>query len=337
MDRDWATAALARLREPEPPTPLRCYPLPFDLELYLKDESQRPSGSLKHGIVRRLFEDAVADGRIGPSTTVVEATAGNTAVAAAWFARLLGLPFVAVVPGRTSPAKRQRIESYGGRCHPFDPPLAIYAEASRLAGELGGHYLDHLNAVEHAEDWRGFGSTGAALVAQVTEACGSAPAWVVVGAGTGATSATLGRHLRYHGLPTRLAVVDPEHSAYFPSWATGDRGYGTGMPSRIDGIGRPRVEPAFRAEVLDFVIPVPDAASLTAMRHLAAATGIEAGPSTGANLWGAFTLAARMIRDGERGAIATLIADGGYRADAPESPQYAAAIGRFLRDGTTPG
>nr|BFE59907.1 PLP-dependent cysteine synthase family protein [Dactylosporangium thailandense] len=347
MTRLWAQQALERLRAEaaaETPPPLRRYALPesWGISLYFQDESQRPTGSLKHRLVRRLMEDAIARGDIGDATTVVEATAGNTAVATAYFAAVLGLPFVAVVPGRTAAAKRERIERHGGRCHPFDPPVAIYDEAARLAAELGGHYLDHLTSAAHAEDWRGFDSVGATLTAQVIAREGEPPAWAVVGAGTGTTSATLGRHLRYHGYPTRLAVVDPEHSAYWPSWVTGYPGYGTGMPSRIEGIGRPRVEPAFLPAVVDLMMPVPDAASLAAMRHLAATTGWSVGPSTGTNLWGALRIAHGMRRRGETGSIATLICDGAaayrntYYDDAwAEGKQldpspYTAVIDRFL-------
>ncbi|MDG6109887.1 pyridoxal-phosphate dependent enzyme [Dactylosporangium aurantiacum] len=314
-ERRWAQQALARLRAAaaeEPAIPLRRYPLPgsWGVRLYFRDESRRPTGSVKHRLVRRLVEDAVVRGDIRQDTTVVEATAGNTAVATAYFAKLIGVPFIAVVPGRTARAKRERVERYGGTCHAFDPPAAIYDEAARLAAEVGGYYLDHLAAARHAEDWRAPDSVGAALLAQVIAAEGGPPTWVVVGVGTGATSATLGCHLRHHGYPTRLAAVDPEHSAYWPSWVTGYSGYGTGMPSRIEGIGRPRVEPAFLPSVIDLAMPVPDAASVAAMRHLATATGWSAGPSTGANLWAALRLAARMRAAGETGSIATLICDG---------------------------
>ena len=43
------------------------------------------------------------------------------------------------------------------------------------------------------------------------------PAWIVVGAGTGGTSATIGRYIRYRRHATRLCVVDPEDSAFFPA------------------------------------------------------------------------------------------------------------------------
>src|SRR3546814_9057280 len=70
------------------------------------------------------------------------------------------------------------------------------------------------------------------------------PAWVVVGAGTGGTSATIGRYVRYRRLETQVCVVDPENSAFFPAFVAGDDSM-VGGGSRIEGIGRPRVEPSF--------------------------------------------------------------------------------------------
>ena len=80
----------------------------------------------------------------------------------------------------------------------------------------------------------------------------------MVGAGTGGTSATIGRYIRYRRYSTRLCVVDPENSAFFPSYAAADSDVTTGMSSRIEGIGRPRVEPSFLPDVVDRMISVPD-------------------------------------------------------------------------------
>ena len=44
------------------------------------------------------------------------------------------------------------------------------------------------------------------------------PSWIVVGAGTGGTSATFGRYVRYRRHETRIAVVDPEGSAFYGGW-----------------------------------------------------------------------------------------------------------------------
>ncbi|MFC4858009.1 pyridoxal-phosphate dependent enzyme [Actinophytocola glycyrrhizae] len=128
-----------------------------------------------------------------------------------------------------------------------------------------------------------------------------------MGAGTGTTATTLGRHIRKNGLPTKLAVADPENSAYFPAWASGARDYGTGMPSRIPGIGRPRVEPGFRPGVVDLVIPVPDAASIAALQWLHA-HDINAGPATGTGLWAIHHLT---TKTNEPGPIVTVLTDSG--------------------------
>ena len=99
------------------------------------------------------------------------------------------------------------------------------------------------------------------------------PAWIVVGAGTGGTSATIGRYLRYRRHATCLAVVDPEDSAFFPSWRDGDPAVTMPTGSRIEGIGRPRVEPSFLPGVVDRMISVPDAASIAAARAASSVLG----------------------------------------------------------------
>ena len=96
-------------------THLHVYPLPaeWEIDLYLKDESTHPTGSLKHRLARSLFLYGLCNGVIGPRTTVVEASSGSTAVSEAHFARMLGVPFVAVMASSTSPAKIQQSRVHG--------------------------------------------------------------------------------------------------------------------------------------------------------------------------------------------------------------------------------
>ncbi|WP_066375228.1 pyridoxal-phosphate dependent enzyme [Herbidospora mongoliensis] len=301
----WAAEAITRLDEEKARagvTPLCEFPLPasWGVRLWFKDESTQPTGSLKHRLARALFADAIAAGRIVAGTTVVDATGGSMAIAQAYFARLLGLPYIAVMPTK-SPG--EGVEQLGGTCLHVDPPLAIYEHAARLARDVGGHYLDHYRSAATV-GWRG-GSLADELFEQVVEC----PHWIVVGAGTGATAAALGRRLRTDGLSGQLAVVDPENSAYFPGWVYGAPDYGTGMPSRIEGIGRPRMEPGFAADLVDLVIPVRDAASVAAARRVRQVTGSSVGPATGTNLWGALELITRMRAQGVRGEVVTLIGD----------------------------
>jgi len=134
----------------------------------------------------------------------------------------------------------------------------------------------------------------------------------VVGAGTGGTSASIGRYLRYQHYTTRLAVVDPERSVLYAAWAgfTAKSVKDKSVP-RMEEIGRTAVGPRFVPSVIDHMVQVPDAASLSAMRLLADHIGHRVGPSSGANLWGALRIAAEKATKGQKGSIVTLICDNG--------------------------
>ena len=316
--RAWVHEAIRRVEADanrSADTHLVPFPLPAmpGVDLYLKDESTHPTGSLKHRLARSLFLYALCNGWICEDTTVIEASSGSTAVSEAHFARMLGLPFVAVMPRSTSEEKVALIEREGGRCHLVDDPTAIYAEAATLAKQTGGHYMDQFTYAERATDWRGNNNIAESIFEQMALERFPVPRWIVVGAGTGGTSATIGRYLRYRRHDSCLAVVDPENSAFFPGWRDGDTGVSTGRASRIEGIGRPRVEPSFLPGVVDRMICVPDAASIATMRAVEDILGRRVGASTGTNLWGALHIAAQMEASGERGSIVTLLCDGGER------------------------
>jgi cysteine synthase len=318
VDRRWVDEAV-RVVEADAnrsaDTHLHVFPLPadWDVDLYLKDESVHPTGSLKHRLARSLFLYALCNGWIREGTPVVDASSGSTAVSEAYFARLLGLPFIAVMPQSTTQQKIDLIEFHGGSCHLVEDAAAIYAQARQLAQRIGGHFLDQFTYAERATDWRGNNNIAESIFDQMAQERHPVPAWVVVGAGTGGTSATIGRFIRYQRFCTQLCVVDPENSAFFPAWAGDDGSYRTGVGSRIEGIGRPGVEPSFVPTVIDRMVQVPDAASVAAMRHLARVTGRRGGASTGTNIWGALRLVAEMREMGSPGSVVTLLCDTGDR------------------------
>ena len=330
---DWTGSAIAKLEADgnrSADTHLHVFPLPpeWGIDLYLKDESVHPTGSLKHRLARSLILYGLVNGRIHENTTLVEASSGSTAVSEAYFARMLGLPFVTVVPRSTSQEKIDLIEFYGGRCHFVDSSPEMAPEAERLADECGGHFLDQFTYAERATDWRGNNNIAESVFSQLAHERHPIPTWIVVGAGTGGTSATFGRYVRYRRHGTRIAVVDPEGSAFYEGWRTGDPTVTTGCQSRIEGIGRPRVERSFVPGVIDEMFPVPDAASVAAIRLLRSRTLHWAGGSTGTNLVGAFQLIARMRARGEQGSVVTLICDSGTRyLDTYYSDDWVAAQG----------
>ena len=157
------------------------------------------------------------------------------------------------------------------------------------------------------------------------------------------------RHPAVRGGPGELGVL--------PVVCAGPARRRTGASSRIEGIGRPRVEPSFLPDVIDRMMVVPDAASVAAAHHVSAVLGRKVGPSTGTNVWGAFGLLAEMIAEGRSGSVVTLLADSGDRyadtyfddgvADQPagwtrrsrrrcSTNSSARAAGSDRRSGTTP-
>ncbi len=315
------------------------------IDIYLKDESTHPTGSLKHRLARSLFLYAICNGWIGPETPIIESSSGSTAVSEAYFARLLGLPFIAVMPKCTAIKKIEQIEFYGGKAHLVDRSDQIYAESRRLAAELNGHYMDQFTYAERATDWRGNSNIADSIYSQMKMEDHPVPAWIVMSPGTGGTSATIGRFIRYQQYDTKLCVVDPQNSVFFDFYKTRNPDIKLDCGSKIEGIGRPRVEPSFIPNVVDEMLQIPDAASVATVHWLEGILGRKAGASTGTNLYGALQLACEMKRKGETGSIVTLLCDSGeryldtyYNADwvaknIGDLSQYLAKLEVFSRTG----
>jgi cysteine synthase A len=315
--RDWvrdAVAVLGREAARSADTHLLHQHLPAfpGIDFYFKDESAHPSGSLKHRLARSLFLYALCNGRLRQDQGVVDASSGSTAISEAWFARILGLPFVAVMPACTAPRKIAAVRELGGECDLVDDTAGVYARAEMHAAS-GACHLDQFALAERATDWRGNNNIAESIIGQLRQEAHPEPAWVVCGAGTGGTSATIGRYLRYRGLRTQLCVAEPAGAAFARGWRHEDRNARATMPTIIEGIGRSRVEPGFLFQVVDDVIEVADAHSVASAWLLEELLGRRYGGSSGTNFAACLQLAARMRDRGERGSIVTLLCDRGER------------------------
>ncbi|MEL6316632.1 MAG: pyridoxal-phosphate dependent enzyme, partial [Pseudomonadota bacterium] len=216
-------------------------------------------------------------------------------------------------PGLDGPSLVALIERYGGTCRFVSSAPEMHDAAVAYAASVNGHFMDQFTYAERATDWRGNNNIAESIFRQLEHEDGAVPAAIVMSAGTGGASATLGRYILYKGFETELVVVDPERSVFYDSFQSGDRGLTSALSSRIEGIGRPKVEASFQPDVITRMIKAPDAASIAAMRWLAARIGRRVGPSTGANIWGALLESARLAAAGRSGSVVTLICDDGAR------------------------
>ncbi len=282
------------------------------IAFYFKDEASHPTGSLKHRLARSLYLYALCNGRLRPGQPVVDASSGSTAISEAWFARLLGLPFIAVMPACTAPQKIHAVQELGGQCDLVEDPAQVHARAAQHAID-GACHLDQFGLAVRATDWRGNNNIAESILGQLRREPQPVPTWIVCGVGTGGTSATIGRYLRYRRLDTRLCVAEPTGSSFVHGWRHRDRDAVASQPTLIEGIGRPRVEPGFLFDVVDAVVEVDDAAAIAAALQLEDLLGTRYGGSSGVNLIGCLELATAMRERGETGSIVSLLCDRGKR------------------------
>ena len=132
-DAEWSRHALELIRNDQrrsADTHLLRLDLPVleGIDVYLKDESTHPTGSLKHRLARSLFLYGICNGRIRQDTPIVEASSGSTAISEAYFARLLGLPLSFSVEDADVDALRCAAREL----------LAESPEYRRLLADLGG-------------------------------------------------------------------------------------------------------------------------------------------------------------------------------------------------------
>jgi cysteine synthase A len=142
-------------------------------------------------------------------------------VSEAYFARMLGLPFIAVVPATTACEKIAQIEHQGGRCHRVADPRALYAEAERLARDCGGHYMDQFTYAERATDWRGTNNIAQSIFDQMRAEASPVPTWIVCGAGTGAHRPPSGATSAWPATPRNCASRTRRPRSFTAIIATG--------------------------------------------------------------------------------------------------------------------
>lgn len=282
------------------------------IDFYFKDEASHPSGSLKHRLARSLYLYALCNGRLHAGQPVVDASSGSTAISEAWFARQLGLEFTAVMPSSTAPAKIRDVRALGGHVELVADAARARDHAARRALH-GACFLDQFGLAERATDWRGNNNIAESIMAQMASEPRPEPAWIVCGAGTGGTSATIGRYVRYRGFATQVCVAEPTGGAFAVGWPERDGNARARHATCIEGIGRPHAEPSFLYDVVDAVVEVDDEQSIAGAWRLRRLLGGWYRGSSDTHFAACLDLAERMRERGQRGSIVSLLGDRGER------------------------
>ena len=273
-----------------------------EAELIGKLEVYNPAGSVKDRIGVAMIDAAEAEGRIEPgSTTIVEATSGNTGIALAFVCAARGYELVLAMPQGLSREREGLLRLYGAQVEITESMggmnEAIDA-ARRIAGERGDAFIpDQFSNPANPEIHR---RTTAEEIWRDMEGRLDV---LVSGVGTGGTITGCGERLKDRNRDLRVVAVEPEGSAVISGGRPG--------PHKIQGIGAGFVPEVLNREIVDEVITVADEDAIEKARLCAQREGVLAGISCGAALHAAIEVGSRPGMRGKR--IVVVMPDSGER------------------------
>ena len=266
-----------------------------------KLESHNPGGSVKDRIGASMIEAALADGRIGAQTLVVEPTSGNTGIGLALICAIKGLKLVLTMPESMSVERRKLLAAYGAQLvltPAAEGMKGAIKRAEELVAATPGAFMpmqfeNPANPAVHR-------ATTALEIWDDTE--GGVDCFIA-GVGTGGTITGVGQVLKQKKPGVRIVAVEPSDS---PVLSGGKPG-----PHKIQGIGAGFVPGILDTTIYDEIIQVDAADAFATARRLMREEGISCGISSGANAFAALHVAARPEMAGK--VVVFIVCDTGER------------------------
>jgi cystathionine beta-synthase len=248
-------------------------------ELFLKLENQNPGGSIKDRIGLSMIEAAEKQGLLGPGSTLVEATAGNTGLGLALVAARKGYRLLLVIPDKMSQEKIFHLRAMGaevrltrsdvGKGHP-----EYYQDlAAALAKQCGGHYINQFENLANPAAHEN--TTGPEIYRQMGERLDA----VVCGVGSGGTITGIGRFLQRVAPEAEMVLADPRGSVLDGYVRTGTLGKAGSW--LVEGVGEDFLPPICDLSRVRSTFSIDDEESFLAARALLDKEGILGGSSTG--------------------------------------------------------
>lgn len=278
---------------------LRRLPGAGSARVFVKLEFLNPGGSVKDRLGIGMIRAAERAGLIGPGSTIIEPTAGNTGIGLALVGVQLGYRVILCVPEHFSVEKREIMKALGGEVvlTPSDEGISgAIAKARELAASIPGAYVpqqfrNRSNSDVHYE------TTAPEIWEQMEERIDA----FATGAGSGGTFTGVARFLKEKNPSIFTAVVQPQGSVF-----TG----GAAGPHDVEGIGSSFIPEVLDLSLADEVITVPDVPAFQTVARLAREEGILGGSSAGANVFAALEIARRLGPDKR---VVTVIPDASER------------------------
>ncbi|ODT81402.1 MAG: cysteine synthase B [Nitrosomonadales bacterium SCN 54-20] len=259
--------------------------------ILLKLEGNNPAGSVKDRPALSMITRAQERGEIKPGDTLIEATSGNTGIALAMAAAIMGYRMVLVMPEHLSVERRQSMKAYGAEIILTSRKGSMEEArdvAERMRDEGRGIILDQFSSPDNPrahyegtapEIWRDTEGKITHLVSSM---------------GTTGTIMGCSRYFREKKPEVRIIGVQPEEGAQIPGIRKWPEAY---LPKIYDSSRVDRI----------MLVSQNEAEEMT--RRLACEEGIFAGISSG----GALAAALKVSAETENATIVSIVCDRGDR------------------------
>lgn len=254
----------------------------------VKLEGNNPAGSVKDRPVVSMIQQAQLRGDIQPGDTLIEATSGNTGIALAMVAAILGYRMILIMPENSSAERRATMRAYGAELILTDGmesarDLALDMQ-QRGEGKVLNQFANFDNPLAHYEGtgpeiWRDTQGTVTHFVSSM---------------GTTGTIMGVSRYLKEQNPAVQIVGVQPAEGASIPGIRRWPEAY---LPS------------IFESQRVDQTLDVTQQEAEDTMRQLARQEGIFAGVSSG----GALAVALRLSKQLENAVIVSIVCDRGDR------------------------
>ena len=250
--------------------------------IFVKLEKYNLGGSVKDRAVLGMLEEAKRQGKVNSDTIIVEPTSGNTGIAVAILASVLGLKAVIIMPESMSVERRTLIKAYGAQLILTPKELGIKGSIDKAA-EIREKYDNAISLSQFdnpANPEYHYATTAKEILEQVPDLD-----IFVAGVGTGGTFSGVAKYLKENKPEVLAVALEPEES---PAISKGHGGV-----HKIQGIGTGFIPENFNKELMDEIYTVSSDEAISETKNFVRTTGIGVGISSGAAIAGAKKVAAK--------------------------------------------
>ena len=259
--------------------------------LLAKLEGNNPAGSVKDRPALSMIVRAQERGDIRPGDTLIEPTSGNTGIALAMAAAMMGYRMVLVMPEHLSVERRQTMRAFGAEIilTPKEGGMELARDtAERMRAEGQGIILDQFaNPDNPRSHYEGTGP-------EIWRDTGGKITHFVSSMGTTGTIMGCSRYFKERDPAIQIVGVQPAEGSQIPGIRKWPEAY---LPKIYD------------PKRVDRLIYVTQAEAEEMARRLAREEGIFAGISSG----GALAAALRVSAEARNAVIVTVVCDRGDR------------------------